>query len=195
MYDIVAKSDAIIKNIEAYSGVIVGNINQYVKKGDVIISGDIILNDEVKKQVSAKGDVYGEVWYKISVSYPLNYYEEIETGNEGEYYNIRFINKDYNFSKFLNSKKEDKIIFRSILFPIIFSKQKQKEIKIIDYSLNYEEGRIKAFEKARKMVMDNLEDKEYIIDEKCLKISQKDSKIIVDMFYTAYKNIALYKER
>lgn len=194
IYDIVASRDAIIKSIEAYSGVIVGNINQYVRKGDVIISNEIKLNDEIKKKVSSKGNVYGEVWYKISVSYPLKYYEEKETGNVGNYLNIRFINKDYNLSKFKKYNSEDKIIFKSMLLPIYLSYQKEKEIEIINYDLTEEECVSKAKEKARNIVISNLEENEYIIDEKSLKISKKDSKMIVDMFYTVYKNITMYKE-
>lgn len=194
IYNIVSNRSAIIKSIEANSGEVVKKINNYVNKGDIIISSNISLNDEVKKQVSAKGSVYGEVWYKVNIVYPLNYYEEKETGNESIYYNISIFNKDINLSKYKDYKKEDEIIIKNDILPIYISKQKQREIEKIDYKLDKESGINKAMEEGRKKINNNLNDKEYIIDEKCLKISYKDSKIVLDIFYTVYKDITEYIE-
>lgn len=194
IYNIVASQDAVIKSIEAYSGEIIKNINGYVKKGEVIISSNITLNGEVKDIISAKGSVYGEVWYKTKVEYPLNYYEEKETGIKKEYYNIRILNKDFNFSDLKNKRIEDKIILKSDILPIYFSRQYQREIMIIDYKLTYEEAITKAYEEGRKKMEENLGEKEFIMDEKSLKIELKDSKIVVDMFYTVYKDITEYIE-
>ena len=71
---IVAKKDALIKKINAFEGMVVREINNYVKKGDIIISGNILLNDETKGVVCASGEVYGEVWYTLTVEYPFTYY-------------------------------------------------------------------------------------------------------------------------
>ena len=79
--DIVAKKDAIIKRIDAYSGEVLKNKLDYVRRGDIIISGNIHLNEEVKNHVEAKGKVYGEVWYKVSLEYPLHY-EEVTYTNK-----------------------------------------------------------------------------------------------------------------
>ena len=68
--NIVAKKDAIVRSVSASSGEIIRKNNDYVKAGDIIISGEIKLNDEVKNKVSAKGRVYGEVWYEIEVESP-----------------------------------------------------------------------------------------------------------------------------
>lgn len=194
IYNIVSNRSAIIKSIEASSGEIVRKINTYVEKGDIIISSDITLNDEVKKIVSARGRVYGEVWYKVNISYPLKYYEEKETGRSKEVYNLRIINNDYNLSDFKNKRKEDRIIFKSDLLPIYFSKQKQYELDIIDYEMNGNEAKNKALEDSRERIKSSLNDKEYIISEKCLKITNKDSKIELDIFYTVYKDITEYVE-
>ena len=49
--NIVAKKSAVIKRVDAQSGVIVKEINSYVSPGDVIISGEVYLNEELKKAV------------------------------------------------------------------------------------------------------------------------------------------------
>ena len=90
--DIVAKRDAVIKKIVVNSGMKVKDINDYVKKGDIIISGNIYLNDEIKKTVEASGEVYGEVWYKLSVEYPLINDTKEETGNKKQVFSLNIFN-------------------------------------------------------------------------------------------------------
>ena len=71
-----------IKKIIVEDGIKVIEENNYVSKGDIIISSDIYLNDELKDQKDALGKVYAEVWYKVKVSLPLYYYDEIITGHK-----------------------------------------------------------------------------------------------------------------
>ena len=73
---IVAKKDGVIMKIEASNGVILKKKNDYVSKGETIVSGDIIKDETVKGQVRAVGRVYAEVWYLVTIEYPL-YYEEV----------------------------------------------------------------------------------------------------------------------
>jgi hypothetical protein len=75
----VSTYDAVIKKIVAESGVKVKEVNEYVKKGDTIISGSIYLNEEIKEVTKALGEIYGEVWYKISVEYPIINVDKKET--------------------------------------------------------------------------------------------------------------------
>ena len=77
---IIAKKDATITNIKAYSGEKIKIINQYVKKGEVIISGLLTKPDGTNLYTKAKGIVSGEVWYKVDIEYPLYYQEEKVTG-------------------------------------------------------------------------------------------------------------------
>ena len=70
---LVSKKNAIILEIKAEDGEIVKKINDYVNKGDIIVSGAIMKGEEVKNYVKAKGNVYGETWYNVSVELPINY--------------------------------------------------------------------------------------------------------------------------
>ena len=189
IYNIIAKKDGIIKKMNVSSGDIVKNINDYVKKGDVIVSSNIMLYDNLKTKVSAKGNIYGEVWYKVHIEYPLNYYEEKETGKKKTIYNIKFMDRYIGIKGFENKKIEDIPIIKSDIIPISINKQIQREIEIIDYKLGYTEALLKAHLEARKKIMDSLGENEYIIDEKDLKYEPKDSKIVLDIFYTVYESI------
>lgn len=192
LYNIIATKDAIIKKIEGTSGEIIKNINDYVKKGDIIISNNITLNGEVKSHISASGKVYGETWYKVKIEYPLNYHEEKETGNIYKTYNIKIFDRYIGINKYKNKKIEDKYIIKSDLLPIGINKQIQREIQIIDYELSYEKALEYAKKEARKKIQEKLSKEEYIIDEKDLKSELKDSKIVIDIFYTVYEDITGY---
>lgn len=194
--DIVAKKDAMILRVEAKSGEIIKFKNSYVKKGDTIITGSIKLNEETKQNIMAIGTVYGEVWYKVTVEYPLNYYEEVLTGKTKKVYAFNFLNHSFEFSlkKLKNKKIDNDVILSHNFLPINFSKQKQYEIKKIKQSLTKDEAIKKAIEKAKDKINSKLSDNEYIIETKKLKVEQNNSKIVLELFISVYEDITDYKE-
>ena len=104
--DIVAKKNGIITKITSTSGEIIGKIDQYVKKGDVLISGSIHKKDDVVASVRAEGKVYAETWYTVTIDLPYHYNEEILTGRSEYVLNIKFLNKSinlFNYKNFVNS--------------------------------------------------------------------------------------------
>ena len=192
---VVAKKDALIKLVTAKKGQIVKNKNTYVKKGDVIISGDISLNEEKKGTTSADGKVYGEVWYIVTVDYPFNYYEEVLTGKSKNILSFKFLNKSINFfSSFKDKKVLDKTIVENKLLPIKLVYEHQEEVKIVDQILTEEQAINKAIEKGIEQMNMELEDDEYIIKNKVLKAEIKESKVSVDIFFSIYEDITDYAE-
>lgn len=195
--NLVASKDAIIKKITAKSGQVVKEVNSYVKKGDTIISGIITLNDQTKGYVAAEGQVFGEVWYQINVEYPFSYYEEKYTGRKKNVLSFKFINWSlelFSFDKFKNKKIEENVLWENSLLPIKLVYEKQKEIEIIDQVLTEEEVIDKAIDEARIKMEDDLEEKEYIISQKNLKINIKESKIVLEVFFVVYEDITDYQE-
>lgn len=190
--NIIAKKDAIIISINGISGEVVKNKNDYVKKGDIIITGEIKLYEEVKERVRANGVVYGEVWYKASVEYPLNYYEKKKTGNEKKVFTITFLNKQYNlfdFNSYKDFETKENIVVKNDIIPFKLSFNKLEELNIIDQKLNQEEAKEKAIKEVITKIQSKLKDKEHVIDVKCLKSETKDSKIILELFITVCENI------
>lgn len=195
--DIIAKKDALILNVEATKGEILVQKNTYVKKGDTIITGDIKLYEESKKQIMAEGEVYGEVWYKVTVEYPLKYKEETLTGKEKKALVFKFLNYEidfFNFHKFRFKKVDEEHGIKHLFLPISLTFQKQKELNVINESLTPEEATKKALKKAKKEIESKLSEKEYIIDTKKLKVEQNNSKIIIEVFFSICENITDYKE-
>lgn len=195
--NIVAIKPAIIKKVFAKNGVIVKNTNDYVKEGDVVISGEIMLNETVKDSIKAEGEIYGEVWYNIKVEYPYIYSEKKQTGRKNTVYAFKFLNHTldiFNFNKYKDKIIEEEIILKHSFLPISLVKQKQREIKITEYVATEEEATLSAMKKSREQMENKLDKEEYIIDEKKLKVNIKESKIVLDIFYAVYENITEYAQ-
>ena len=192
----VAKKSGIIKKIVSQNGVIIKKINDYVSKGDIVVSGDIIKDETVKGQVAVNALIYAEVWYTAKVDYPL-YYEEVKYLNEiKNNYIITFLNKSYSLKKnyatsYLENKK---VIMKDNIFPFEFSMQKQRKTKVIKEKLKEEEAVKKAIKKAEEKIKSRLDKDEYIIDKKTLNFTSNGSKIIVEVFFKVYENITDYKD-
>lgn len=193
---VIASKNAIIKKIEAENGEIVKEINSYVNAGDIIISGNITLNEQVKNTVSASGHVYGEVWYKVKVDYPLAYSEKHETGNSQKILVFNFLNKSYElgFKKYKDKNISSKTLLKHIFLPISFTYDNQREVIAIDEVYTIEQAIKKAEERAYSEINSKLNDKEKILSSKNLKVDVNDSKIELEMFFTVYEDITEYQK-
>ena len=194
--NIIAKKKGIIKKVIAKKGDIVKDMDDYVEKGELIITGDLIFNNESKGKVRADGEVYAEIWYITKTKYPIITEKEIITGRQKNIYAIKFLNKNFELTlnKFKTKKIKEKIILKHNFLPITLSKQNQKEIKKISEILTYEEAIEKAKEASTQYIKNKLNKKEYIIRSNHLKSSLNNSTIEVEMFFAVYENITDYAE-
>ncbi len=193
--DVVAKKNAIITEIKSSKGEIIKKVNDYVNKGDTIISGKIIKNDEVKNIVKAEGIVFGETWYNVRVELPYTYYEKKYTGNYYNTFTISFFNHRLSFMKDKYQEKEyvDKLIIGHNLLPISFNRTKVLEtnnsLNIYTYDMALSQGMIIAKEKLEN----NLSKDAKIISQKKLKLYEENNIIIIEVFFKVYENITDYK--
>lgn len=191
---IVAKKEGIIKKIESTSGVILKKKNDYVQKGDIIISGDIIKDDVVKAQVRAVGKVYAEVWYNVSVSYPLNYKQIIYLDDVKNNISINIFNKKFYFKKNYESINiKNKKLIKSKIFSFSVMKEKTRKVKIRTQKYTKTQAIKKATSLAEKKIIKQLKEDEYIISKKTLNFDIKDSRIEIDVFFKVYEDITSYK--
>ena len=192
--NVVAKKDAIIMSITSTKGEILKYKNDYVKKGDVIISGNIYFNENIKDTVEANGKVYGEVWYKAVVEYPLKYREEKILDKEKNIYIFKLGNFNFklNTIKNYNVVSKERTILKHLFLPISLIKQTNKKVEYIEQSLTKDEAVTKASEYAIMKMKSKLNDNEYIINTKNLKVEQNNSKIVIEMFFSVCEDITDY---
>ncbi len=194
--NIVAAKDGVLKKVIAEKGDIVKDMNDYVKKGDLIVNGELIFNEKVTGKVRASGKVYAEVWYVTKTEYPMTIFKEIPTGKTKNTYALKFLNNTFELSlnKFKHKKIKEKDILKHPLIPLKLVKQNQKETKVIDQILTPEEAIIEAQKKALGNIKQTLSKDEYIIRSKYLKTTVKESIVEVEMFFAVYEDITDYAE-
>lgn len=195
-YDIVATKNAVIYSIEASSGEKIKKVNDYVTKGDTIISGSITKPDGNKIISTANGEVYGEVWYVVDVNYPFIYREEIQTGKVKEVYVINFLGHRislFNFNKFKTYNANSKIILNNNFLPISLVKEKQYEIHLIDEYYTEEEAINNGIEFAKEKILTNNKIKE-IKNITILETNTNSSKVNLKLFVSVIENIGEYKK-
>ena len=195
--DIVSSKSGIITKVLAKSGEIIKNTNDYIKGGEVVISGNITLPDGSSVLSRASGKVYAEVWYLVDVSYPYIYREEILTGRAKEVFLIKFLNKRislFDFSKFNTFKKSDRILFGDIFKFLSFIKEKQYEMIVIDEFYTKEEVVVKAVERAVTRVNDTLREDEHIIKYRILSTYYDESKVNLKIFFSVNEEVSMVRK-
>ena len=189
---VVASKDATIASIKAYSGEKVKQVNEYVKKGDVIISGILTKPDGTNLYTKAKGSVLGEVWYKVSVEYPLYYKEERVTGKNKSVILICFLNKEipiFPYKKYKQFKRQSRSLIENNFIPFKITKEKLYEVIIKEDIYTNEEAIQKAIEEAKLKIK---EKNKNIINIKNVQMLDKEnlnSKIKINLFVSVIEDI------
>lgn len=191
--NIVASKNGMITRIVAETGEVVTKKNNYVNKGDILISGLIKNNDNIVSKVSAKGKVYAEVWYKVSLNLPLTYNEEKRTGNNKYVLEINFLNNDIELTSldpYKNYKSKKNIIWKHNLLPISLSFTKKSEVELIN--INFEDDLDSVYSLASDKLKKRLGSDIKVIEQKVLKKEKNTDKMDIDIFYKIEEDITSY---
>lgn len=194
--NIIAKKPGVIKKVIAEKGDIVKDMDDYVEKGDLIITGDLIFNNKLTGRVRAQGHVYAEIWYITKTEYPFAIKKESLTGKKHNIYTIKLLNHSFEFTlnKYKNKKLKTKKLLSHKFLPISINKEYQQEVKIKEEILTHEEALSKAKEESIKEIKRKLKKDEYIIRSKYLKSTVNNSTIVVEMFFAIYEDITDFAE-
>lgn len=188
---IIASKSGVVMNVQTEKGVSLVRGNDNVKKGDILISGEITLNDQVKNNVCASGRVYAEVWYQVSTTLPLEYETNDKTGKMRYNFMIKHNNNE---TVLLRSRVGDKEVINKRLFSFFgIEFYLQKEVEIVRTKHNYteEEADNKARELIREKLLIKLDDFEEIIQEKVLQKNINNGNLYIDMFVAVKEQIGV----
>ena len=192
--NIIAKKTGIIMNITSSKGEVIKTVNDYVKKGDILISGIITKNDEEKNRVCAEGKVYAETWYQVTVEVPYNYKETIYTKEYKKNISFTIFNKRYalfkDYNEFITSEKT----LKSNVLPFKISLENNQKIINIDQIYTNEELDLKAFQLAKEKILTIVKEENNILLEKKLKTTPKNSTIEMVIFFKVKEDITLYQD-
>ena len=187
---LIATNNAIVTKIIPVKGVPLVGVNTAVKKDDILISGEITFNEEVKNNVCASGKVYGEVWYTVNVNLPLNYTNKKYTGKKR--FNIGYEykkNRGVIFRNRLDSyETKSKKLFT--IFGISIYLNTDYELTISKKKYTEQEAIKKSLELAKEKLSLQIADNERILSQKVLKKTVNNSKMEVVVFSSVEKLIS-----
>lgn len=190
--NIVASRDGVIKHIVVHNGEKIKEENEFVKKGEVIISGDLYKGETLVDRVNAKGEVFAETWYLVKIEVPLSMKEEYISKKVNHYY-LDFYGKKFSL---LGVYKKDglsseiKCVLDKAYLPFKIYKESLVEYKYNNIILSYEEAISYGVKLSEENVQNTLEQYEYIISKNVLKNSLKSSKMYIEVFFKVYEDIA-----
>ncbi|QCX32407.1 sporulation protein YqfD [Caloramator sp. E03] len=199
--NVIASKDGIILKISAYMGKAMVKEGDYVKKGQVLISGVLTDTQNVPiKLVHAFGEVIAKTWYESVKEVNINYKYEERTGRTAKKVYYNYFGKDiYIKNDNILFKKYDKIIEKKIFKIGNFSMpvqlvteyyyEKTDKYKII----SYEEATNIALNDAEEDVKKYLPKDAKILDKKVDKIIG-NGKAKVRVLYITEENICIEQE-
>ena len=151
---------------------------------------NIYNKEEIVSKRCAIGQVFGEVWYQVTLEIPKKYHEEKVTGKKKRKLEIQFLNNTYHFfSHYDTYQKKSISILKSRLLPIQLLFSTYLETDVIDEEYTVDTVDDKAYSLAEEKLKQQLSKDDEVISKKILKKYEKDSKIIVEVFFRVKEDI------
>lgn len=194
--DLVAKKEGRIVSVEAKTGSVLVTPGTYVKKGDVLVSGEIKNKDTVMAKVHADGRVFAEVWYDVTVELPYHYSEEVKTGNKKKALSLHWFQNDWNlfdFSPYEEKNEQELFAIKNPILPFSLSWNLEEEIIKKDTVYSKEQALLEASRIANEKLRQKIGEEDTILYEKSLKITEEDSKIVIVIFFKVKEDITDYQ--
>ena len=195
--DIIAKKDALITYLVIKKGTGIKEVNELVKKGEVIVTGNIIKNEDVVGVTKADASVYGEVWYTVNISVPYKHTVYKRTGEVINHIYLDFFGKKLTLIGHYitnNSINETKVLINKSYLPFKVMKETKELFSYEKVNLTKKEAYNEALKRADQSIMAKLDTTEHIIERKVLKKEAYSSKIEIELFYRVYENIKEERE-
>lgn len=205
--DIIAQKDGIITKIFCYKGTPLIKEGDYVKNGQVLISGDVIIlnrengQPETVKIARALGSVYAKVWYENTQEIILNETKRQQTGKivNNTYYVINgkkiYTNKhDVNFKIYDKIENKERVKLQNYELPI--EKVEEYYYEVVEIKQNYtvNEAVEIAKKNAENELLKQIPNNTKILDKKIEKIIEKN-KVKIRLLYITEEQISMEKMR
>ncbi|MDP4083469.1 MAG: sporulation protein YqfD [Bacillota bacterium] len=196
--NLIAKKEATIVNYYVEKGKTVVDVHDHVKVGQLLVSG-LIGKEGEEIPVAAKGEVWGETWYRSQVELPLKTKFYVFNGKEQQKHSILLGKWEIpiwgfwtpKFKEFETEENIHKIHFLKWDLPISMVNSTVREREEVVRTYGVQEAFKIAVELAKKNVIKNhLDEEASIKDEKILHKSIVDGKVKLEVLFIAVENIA-----
>ncbi|MBM7691806.1 hypothetical protein JOC77_001216 [Peribacillus deserti] len=196
--NLVARKKAVISKVFVVKGQSMVAVHDYVKKGQLLVSGSIG-NPDKPKIVAADGEVWGETWYQSQVEVPLSTNFSVFNGRENVKHYIKIAKYSipiWNFKKTKYKNFETEMSERPLKFlkwelPIYYNTATHREKEDVTREYSVKEAVSKAREMGKKDLMKLLPEESKIVGEKILHQTSDNGKVKLSLHYQVIENIAV----
>lgn len=197
--DLVAKTDAIISDIIVQRGVVMIEKNQSVKKGDLLVSGNMLIEIDATNQsnlVKSKGIIIGKTLSLEKIMIPINTEELVYSGKIKKVKRVSIfgnsIGKSYELFDNYYAKVETLFnLFKIIQITEITYYEQVFINKTYDEtsSITYAESEVrKKFENSRTSSLEKIDNIELV------QVIKDGNYFIVSLIVKKHENIVLFKQ-
>lgn len=195
---LVASKNAMVTEIFAEKGRPVVKPNQYVRKGDILISG--VIGDELHGQnVVASGTVKGLVWYKPTVEVPLLRQYKVYTGEFKKRSYLVLGSRGVQMSGFgrlpfeqtETIQKRQTLSWRSYTLPIGWLSEKVMEVQLQERPIEPLEATSAGLEEAKAQILSAAGEGAKVVSEKILHEKTENGKVYMEVLLEVEESIAV----
>lgn len=194
---LVARKEAVISNMFIEEGQAVVTVNDFVKKGDLLVSG-FIGKEGQTEVVSARGKVMGETWFKGSVEVPLKTTFNVLTGKTKTTHYIQLFNLNipvwgfgkHEFKQSEETYQEKPFYFLNWKLPIGYNKKIIRDSETVERTYSEEEAIKVGLEDGRKDLRKSLSEDAVIKGEKILQQTMDNGKVKLEIHYQVIEEIS-----
>ncbi|MDQ0156337.1 sporulation protein YqfD [Robertmurraya andreesenii] len=195
--NLVATKKAVIVDMFVEEGQPKVEIHDHVKPGQILVSGEIGKEGETKT-IAAKGEVFGETWYRSEVSLPLKSSFQVFNGNEKRKHYLKFGDwpiqvwgyGELPYKQFKMEEEEKQFQFLKWKLPITYVEETYRESEQLAKVYSEQEAIEVAKEMARKDIKNGLPEDARIKGEKILRQTTQNGKVYLSIHFQVIENIA-----
>ncbi|WP_409289348.1 sporulation protein YqfD [Peribacillus sp. SCS-37] len=196
--NIVARKKAVITGVFAVKGQPVAAVHDYVKKGQLLISGNIG-SEKKPRIVPADGKVWGETWYKSQVEVPLKTKFSVFNGRESVKHYIKIVDftipvwnfKKNDYKQYVTETSERPLKFLKWELPISYKSVTRREREDTVRTYNEKEAVLKAREMGKEDLKKLLPADSKIAGENILHQTIDSGKVKITIHYQVIEDIAV----
>lgn len=207
---LIAKKNGVIERMYIREGLPLVNKFDYVKEGDLLVSGFIDENvedesdeEEEEKQppraVRATGEVFANTWYEMTVSVPLKQQYDKLTGQSKTSYNLSTGNikipiwgfKKRQFNNVYVEENEKQITFLKWQLPISIIEKRTYELNNTEIERTKDEAIQVGIEQAKESLRLQLDKDAEILSNFILHEAVENGKVKLNLYVSVLENIAV----
>ncbi|MBD1222835.1 sporulation protein YqfD [Virgibacillus halodenitrificans] len=207
--NLIASKKGIIKKLYVSNGMPKVKVNDYVKPGDLLVSGVINENEQdekeenkeeqsKKKYVAAEGDITATTWYEVIVNVPLTASHESLTGEQEKRYYAKLGNfqlpiwgfSDPDYQSVHRERKETPLYFLKWKMPVKIVEMVLSEKTHNKNKRTEDEAVQVGIMQAKKELKIKLGPEAKILSEKVLHESKENGKVKLNLYFNVEEDIA-----